>query len=331
MRLVDFVGLPAFAAVLGVALALPASAQRRDTGFDLVRLDASTRAAAMAGAPGALGGADPTVAFYNPALLTSDMSRTAAVGYTNHVSEIAAGTLLYARDVPRVGATLAASVRYLSYGDFDGAGADGTPDGTTFGAGEAALTLSGAREVAPRVRAGASVNLLTTRIADARGAALTADLGATYEVPSQQLTLGASVHHVGATLSSLGATTDRLPTDVRLTVAKRLRYLPLTVSVAGYDLAGIQSASAAQPDSSSFGNALDHVALGGELQLGRALALRAGFNPRRAGDLDGGRRLDLGGVSMGFGLSLSRVALDYAYNGWSVFGGTHQFGLRTRL
>jgi len=329
MRLVDFVGLPALAAVLGVALALPASAQRRDTGFDLVRLDASARAAAMAGAPGAIGGADPTVAFYNPALLTPDMSRAVAVGYTNHVSEIAAGTLLYARDVPRLGATLAASVRYLSYGDFDGAGPDGTPDGTTFGAGEAALTLSGAREVAPRVRAGASVNLLTTRIADARGAALTADLGATYEVPSQQLVLGASVHHVGATLSSLGATTDRLPTDVRLTVAKRLRYLPLTVSVAGYDLAGIEGD--APGDSSAVRRALDHVAVGGEMRLGRALAVRAGFNPRRAGDLDGGQRLDLGGVSMGFGLSLSRVALDYAYNGWSVFGGTHQFGLRTRL
>ena len=331
MRLVDFVGLPALTAVLGVALALPASAQRRDTGFDLVRLDASARAAAMAGAPGALGGADPTVVFYNPALLAPEMSRAAAVGYTNHVSEIAAGTLLYARDVPRVGATLAASVRYLSYGEFGGAGPDGTPDGSTFGAGEAAFTLSGARAVAPRVRAGASLNLLTTRIADARGAALTADAGVTYEVPSQQLVVGASVHHVGATLASLGATTDRLPTDVRLTVAKRLRYLPLTVSVAGYDLAGIQRASAAQPDSSSLGNVLDHVALGGELQLGRALALRAGFNPRRAGDLDGGQRLDLGGVSMGFGLSLSRVALDYAYNGWSVFGGTHQFGLRTRL
>ncbi len=318
-----------FAAVLGAVLALPASAQRRDTGFDLVRLDASARAAAMAGAPGALGGADPTVVFYNPALLSAEMSRAVAIGYTNHVSEISAGTLLYARDVPRLGATLAASVRYLSYGEFDGADPDGTPDGTTFGAGEAALTLSGAREVAPRVRVGASVNLLTARIADARGTALTADAGATYEVPSQQLTLGASVHHVGATLASLGETTDRLPTDVRLTVAKRLRYLPLTVSLAGYDLAGIEGAAAG--DSSVVRRTLDHVALGGELALGRALALRAGFNPRRADDLDGGRRLDLGGVSLGFGLSLSRVSLDYAYNGWSTFGGMHQFGLRSRL
>lgn len=322
--------LRAFAlAGLVAALALPASAQRRDTGFDLVRLDASARAAALAGAPGALAGADPAVVFYNPALLTDDHSRAVAVGYTNHVTDIRAGSLLYARDVERFGATLAASVRFLSYGDFDGATPDGEASGA-FSAGESAFTLSASREVAPRVRAGASVHALTARIADARATALTADVGATYEVPSQQLVVGASLHHVGRALSSLGEERDRLPSDLRLTVAKRLQYLPLTISLAGYDLAGMESV-ASGADSSAVRRALDHVAVGGEMQFGRALAVRAGFNPRRAADLDGGRRLDLAGVSLGFGLSLARVTLDYAYNGWSVFGGMHQFGLRSRL
>lgn len=307
---------------------MPASAQRRDTGFDLVRLDASTRAAALAGAPGALAGDDPTVVFYNPALLTDAMHRSASVGYLNHVADISAGTLLYARDVPALGATVAASLRFLSYGEFERTAPDGTAEGS-FGAGEAAFTLSAAREVAPRVRAGANLHALSARIDDARAFALAGDAGVTYEVPSQRLVVGASLHHVGRTLSSLGETTDRLPTDLRLTVSKRLQYLPLTVSVAGYDLQGIEGASTS--DSSAVRRALDHVALGGELRLGRALAVRAGYSPRRADDLRSGGRLDLAGVSMGFGVSLSRVALDYAFNGWSQFGGLHQFGLRTRL
>lgn len=320
----------AFAAVglLAALSASSASAQRRDTGFDLVRLDASARAAALAGAPGALAGDDPTAVFYNPALLTDDMSGAVSVGYLNHVSDVSAGTILYARRVPPLdGLTLAASVRYLSYGDFDRTAADGTADGT-FSAGETAVTLSAAREVAPRVRVGVNLHALTARIDDARAVALTGDAGVTYDVPSQRLVVGASLHHVGTALSSLGAERDRLPTDLRVTVSKRLQYLPLTVSIAGYDLQGIEGAAS---DSSAVRRALDHVAAGGELRLGRALALRAGFNPRRADDLRSGSRLDLAGVSMGFGLALSRFALDYAYNGWSQYGGLHQFGLRTRL
>lgn len=325
--------LPRALAALGLVAALlatapSASAQRRDTGFDLVRLDASARAAALAGAPGALAGDDPTAVFYNPALLTEDMSGAVSVGYLNHVADVNAGTLLYARRVPQLyGLTLAASVRYLSYGDFDRTSTDGTADGT-FGAGETAVTLSAAREVVPRVRAGVNLHALSARIDDAGAFALAGDIGATYEVPSQRLTLGASLHHVGTALSSLGEENDRLPTDLRLTVSKRLQYLPLTISVAGYDLQGIEGV---QSDSSGIGRALDHVAVGGELRLGRALAVRAGFNPRRADDLRSGDRLDLAGVSMGFGLALSRFALDYAYNGWSQYGGLHQFGLRTRL
>lgn len=325
MRLLRFAPV----ALLATALALPVTAQsRRDTGFDLVQLDPSARAASLAGAPGALAGDDPTAVFYNPALLTESMSRSVSAGYLNHVADISAGTLLYARDVSRLGATLAASIRYLSYGDFDRTGADGTTDGT-FGASEAAFTLSAARELAPRVRAGVNLHALSASLDDASAFALAGDIGATYEVPSQSLVLGASLHHVGATLSSLGSETDKLPVDLRLTAAKRLRYLPLTVSVAGYDLQGVEGVSAG--DSSAVRRTLDHVAVGAELQLGRALALRAGYNPRRADDLRSGGRLDLAGVSAGFGLSLSRFALDYAFNGWSQYGGLHQFGLRTRL
>lgn len=325
MRLLRFAPV----ALLAAALALPAAAQsRRDTGFDLVQLDPSARAAALAGAPGALAGDDPTAAFYNPALLTGAMSRSVSAGYLNHVADISAGTLLYARDVPRLGATLAASLRFLSYGDFDRTAPDGTTDGT-FGASETALTISAAREVAPRLRAGVNLHALSASLDDASAFALAGDVGATYEVPSQSLVLGASVHHLGTTLSSLGSERDRLPVDLRLTAAKGLRYLPLTISVAGYDLQGIEGVSAG--DSSAVRRALDHVAVGGELQLGRALALRVGYNPRRADDLRSGGRLDLAGVSAGFGLSLSRFALDYAFNGWSQYGGLHQFGLRTRL
>ncbi len=326
-------GLRHPAAVLAVLAVLisaarPAAAQLRDSGFDLVQLDASTRTAALAGAQGGLSGTDPTALFSNPAFLTGEMDHAAALGYVNHLSDVSAGSAVYARALPRLGVDAAASVRFLSYGDFDRTGVDGAPDGTTFGASEAAITLTASRVVAPNLRVGASGHALFATIDDAGAQALTADVGATYEVPSQRLVLGASLRGVGTVLSSLGTTDDRLPLDLRVSVAKRLRYIPLTFTVAGYEL---QRFDGPETDSSVVVRALDHLLVGGELQLGRVLAARAGYSPRRGRALRSGGRLDLAGLSAGFGITLRRFGLDYAYTGWSEAGGLHQFGVRTRL
>ncbi len=323
-RLLAVVGLAA-------ALAAPVLAQSRtQSAYTLVRLDASARTAALAGA-GGLASDDPTAAFANPALLSSDMSGGLSLGYANLVSDVNAGTLAYARDLPMWGGfTVAGAVRYLSYGDFErrsgteiGADAEGT-----FGASEAAVTLVAAREMLPQFHVGLAAHALLASIDDAGGQALAADLGVSYAVPDEGLVLGASVHHVGVVLSSLGTERDELPLDLRLTASKRLRYVPLTVSVSGVDLHRFEGASA---DSSALNRALDHLALGGELQLGNAFAVRVGYNGRRGADLRSGGRLDLAGVSVGAGIKLRRVTVDYAFSNWGDFGGLHQFGVRTRL
>ena len=316
------------ALALLVLAASPSQAQRRDTGFDIAGLDLSARTAALAGEAGGLAGADPTAAFSNPAFLTGETNRALALGYVNHLSDISAGLAVYARTIPRLGVDAAASVRFLSYGTFERSTAEGTADGTTFGASEAAVTLTAARTVAPRVRVGGSVHALFATLDDASAQALVADLGATYEMPSQRLVVGVSVNGFGTVLSSLGATADRLPLDVRLSVAKRLRYVPLTVTITGYEL---QSDEGAASDSSVAVRALDHLIVGGELALGRALTVRTGYSPRRGRALRGDGRLDLAGLSAGFGLVIRRFALDYAYTGWSEVGGLHQIGVRTRL
>ncbi|HEX8385299.1 MAG TPA: PorV/PorQ family protein [Rubricoccaceae bacterium] len=325
-----------FAVAVAVVLAAPASAQtRRDTGFDLAQIDVSARTAAFAGAMGGLAGSDPTVLFSNPAFLTAEMDRSVALGYVDHLTDISAGTAVYARSLPRFGVDAAASVRYFSFGDFERTGTDDAPDGTTYGAGEAAVTLTASRVVAPRVRVGVSAHALFATIDDASAQALTADIGATYEVPSQGLVVGATLNNrVGTVLSSLGETEDRLPVDLRVSVAKRLRYVPLTITVVGYELQHVddQPVDTTVVSRESFAvRALDHVLVGGELRLGRSLAARAGYSPRRGRALRSGGRLDLAGLSAGFGLTVRRFALDYAYTGWSEVGGLHQIGVRTRL
>ncbi len=136
--------------LLAAALAFgcAASAQpRTQTAYDLVRLDVSARSAAFA----------------NPALLTPEASGAVALGYTNLVADVNAGSAAYARDVGLLGGlTVLGAVRYLSFGDFerrDEIGGDATG---TFSANEAAVTLAASREVLPALRVGVAAPASTT-------------------------------------------------------------------------------------------------------------------------------------------------------------------------
>ncbi len=313
---------------LSLCLAAPRAQSRTETAFDLLRLDPSARLASLAGT-GAVDGGDPSALFVNPARLAPDADRGLGLGYTNLALDVNAGAAAYSRATPWLGGLqVGGGVRFLSYGDFERRSApDADPEGT-FGASEAALTLAASRELLPRVRVGLAAHALFASIDDAGSQALAADLGVSYVHAERGLALGASLHHVGVVVSSLGRTGDRLPLDLRVTASKELRYVPLTVSVAAVDLHRFEGRAA---DSSFVGRALDHLALGGELQLGSSFAVRAGYNGRRGGDLRSGGRLDLAGVSVGAGVRLRRISVDYAFSNWGDFGGLHQFGVRTKL
>ena len=157
---------------------------------------------------------------------------------------------------------------------------------------------------------------------------MAADAGVLYVLADQELTLSASVNNVGVTLNSLGSSRDELPLDLRVGVTKRLRYLPLLVSITGYNLHDLDALS---ETSSTLDDILGHIAAGGELQFGEAFAVRVGYNHRRHEALKTKSRLDLAGFGMGFGLKVARFHFDYGYASWSESGGLHQLTVRTAL
>lgn len=309
--------------LLAAAPVAPLSAQTPGA-YAFLRLDTSPRSAALAGAADAIPADDPAVLFANPALLDGSQAGAVGLTYLNHLGDVNAGSLAYARRIGGFDAAL--GVRYLGYGEMKAANADGEVTGT-FSASSVALTAGTSYVVNERLRLGGAVTLATVGIDDARTTAVSADLGAAYRMPGN-LTVSASARHLGTALSNLGTTDDELPLDLRVGVSKRLRYLPLQVSVVGYDL---QNPGAGQADRSTAEQALGHVAVGGTLFLGRAVEVRLGFSPRRNQELATAERLDLAGLGLGFGLRVRQFALDYGFASWSENGGLHHLGVRARL
>lgn len=313
--------------LLLACLALPARAQSDLPGFPFLRLEPSARAAALGGSFAAVYGDDVNALFYNPAALNAQMDGQLALSYLNHLSDINAGFLTYGREAGTLG-SFGAGVRYLHYGTLTEADENGVQTGT-FGASDLALTLGAARVYGERLRYGASLHLIHSRIAAEDAAAVAADVGMLYVQPASRLTLSASLHNLGTTLNGLGTERDALPTDLRVSATKRLRYLPLLVSVTGYELN--HAGMLAPAEASIAQNVLYHLAFGGEFQFSPAFNLRLGYNHRRHEDLKLNSRLDLAGVGFGVGLKVTWVKVDYAITSWSELGRLHQFTVRTTL
>ncbi len=307
--------------------ALPARGQPGDlTGFAFLRLEPSARAAALGGSYAAVYGDDTNALFYNPALLNEQMHGMLSLSYLNHLADLNAGFAAYSRHLDGL-ATFAAGLRFLSWGRLERADEQGQRLGT-FGAGDVALTLGAARAYDDRLRYGASVHLVHSSVASYGATALAFDAGLLYYLPDQNLSLSASVHNLGATLSSLGSTRDDLPVDVRIGFTKRLRHLPLLLTLTGYNLHDLGDTP---DDASALSNVMRFLTFGGEFQFSPAFNVRLGYNHRRHEDLKMSSRLDLAGFSLGAGLRITRVWVDYAFNSWSSLGGLHQFTVRTRL
>ena len=296
--------------------------------FSLLRIEPSARAGALAGTLDALAAAtpglmpDPAAALGNPALLTPEFHRGLAVSYLDHRLDVRSGAAAYAREIRSVG-TVGAAVRYLSYGDFEGAGPDGLPSGS-FGGGETAITLMIARPIATtpsgiEVRGGAGLTAAFASLEDRSASLYLADLAVTTYLPGPAATASVVLRGLPLASDALGPDEPAPPADLRVSVAKRLRYLPFTLALTGHNLL------------ETDGSVLRHVNAAGELRLGRPVAVRLGYDFRRGDDLSSDRRLDMAGLSAGFGINLSRLAFDYAFHGWGAFGGMHQFAVRTKV
>ncbi|QXD14491.1 type IX secretion system protein PorQ [Rhodocaloribacter litoris] len=314
--------------LLFLVVPLAATAQPGDvTGFSFLRLEPSARAAALGGSYAAVYGDDANALFYNPALLNEQMHGMLSLSYLNHLADLNAGFAAYSRHYEGLG-TFGLGLRFLSWGRLDRADEHGERQGT-FGASDVALTLGAARTYGERLRYGAGIHAVYSSIAAYNASALAVDLGVLYLLAEQNLTLSASVNNLGVTLSSLGTLTrDELPLDLRLGFTKRLRHLPLLITVMGYNLHDLGDGP---ENASAVSNVLRYLAFGGEFQFSEAFNLRFGYNHRRHEDLKLKSRLDLAGFGIGVGLKITRVRVDYAFNSWSSLGGLHQFTVRTRL
>ena len=290
------------------------------TAFDFLHLEPSTHSAALGGTAVTLTESDVSAFLYNPALINKGVDRMLAVTYLKHLSDLHAGFAAYSRDLGRWG-TAAAGLRFLHWGSIMRADEQGNEHGT-FSSNDIALTVGLANEWREGIRYGVNLHAIYADVAEYNAMALAADVGVVWYIPKQLLTLAGSLNNLGVVVSSLGTTRDQLPVDLRVSVSKRLRYIPLLAALTLHRLQDITHIE-------SVDDAFRHAIFSLEFEVTSIFQIRLGYSHNRR-NLQSDSRLDLAGIGVGFGLKIRKIRIDYAFNSWS-FAGLHQFTLGTKL
>jgi len=287
--------------------------------YKFLTLDTNPRAAAVAGSFVA-NNDDPNVVFYNPAGINTLSGTTISVSYLNYLMDINCASVVVSKEYENIG-RFSAAVKYIDYGDFTKADADGNNLGS-FGAGDVALMVGYGNKLEENFYYGANVKFIYSGIEDYSSTAIAFDLGLFYEMPDENWRFGFSVLNLGSQFSTYGNTKEDLPLDMRLGFTKQLEKVPLKFFWSFNKLCDKYD---------NLGERFSNISAGAELRLGKSFKLRFGYDNEKRKEWKIGNTPGLAGFSLGVGFNVSNYVVDYAFSSMGSIGSLHRFGISTSL
>jgi len=301
------------AILLTVLAALPAAAYASGAGTTaapFLKVAMSPRALAMGGAFGPLAD-DSGAVFVNPAGLAQSETTEVALDFTTYLQDAKMGNLSYSGSAGGkrfgFGATFVTVGGIERRGLTDSAGA--VPELGSFGANDMAFTLAYARkdfakESITGLDAGLSAKFIRSSIDDKSAFAAAVDAGAIYHA-SPKVNFSLALQNLGTKMKFVDKS-DPLPINLRA----GMLYRPS----AGLNLAA--EVNEYLQDEKFY------PSFGAEYWLRDALAIRGGYK-------FGYDTANLGaqaGLSLGFGIKVAGLGVDYAYLPFGDLGNVHRFG-----
>ena len=287
------------------------------TTYDFLRLDMSARAAGLGGSF-VTNNDDVDVIFFNPAGLGFLEKDPVSFSFVKHLMDINLFSVTYSTEFENIG-RFGAGVKYINYGTFDEADANGNITGE-FGAGELAFLLSYTNKFMANFYYGATGKFIYSSIADQSSSAIGLDLGLNYEFPDIMLNLGASVLNIGTQLSSYTDLKEDLPLDVLIGVSKRLEKLPVRLSLDFHNL---------NQEREEFYQHFKGFSIGAEFYLSEVFTLRFGYDNERREDFKLGSSAGIAGFNGGLGVTISNYKFSYAYSSLGSVGSLQSISLST--
>ncbi|GAB4395679.1 MAG: hypothetical protein OHK0053_05560 [Microscillaceae bacterium] len=308
--------------------------------FEFLRVPTDARASALGGANVSTGASDANAFWRNPALVSDSAFGQGTFSYIPWHADIHNFTLAYVSPFKKTKA-LGVGLYLLNYGKITETDASGQVLGT-FQASDFAFKVGYSFAQAP-FRFGANLKFLGSQLAGFNAYALALDLGATFQHPHQDFSLGLVIKNAGLVLRRYTPEASApLPFDVQIGASFKPLFMPLRFSATlhhlyRWDIVYLDPNQQTQldpngnpiPDEKTFFDKLArHFVLSAEILLGKAFQINLGYNhlinrEMRIEGLGG-----LRGLSFGFDLHTRLFALGFARGTYHIGEGRNFFTLR---
>jgi len=332
--------LPAI--LLLLVLAFQAQAQvGGQRGFTFLELPNSAKQAALGGVNITAGAHDISMVAANPALLHAEMDNQLSLSYVGYLADIRQSNVAYGFNSEKYG-RWAASINYLNYGDFIQRDATGAAEGS-FSVNDYTLSLTHARQM-EAFTIGATAKVAVSSIAGNKAVGILADVGATFNHPEKDLTIGLVFKNVGYQVKIYdGGERLPMPFDAQLGLSYKPEHMPVRLSLTAhrlyqFDIVYLDPNTKGELDENgnevkeekALGDKIArHFVAGAEFVFSKNFQLRAGYNHLRRKEL----RLDTNaggaGFSVGAMLRLRSFELDYSSAFFHPSGATHYITVST--
>ncbi len=329
------------------AFTLGAQTGRQYT-YEFLSLPPSARITALGGIAPVLKDDDINLSVYNPANLNALHHNSLSVNHHFHFAGISNGSAAYGRYIEPWGLTAQVSVGYISYGDFRLTNESDVTLGS-FTASEQYLGLGVGKKLNERISAGVQLKTVFSHFESYQSTGVAADLALQYENPDKKLAVSFLVRNLGGELSTFRGTALSAPLDIQIGLTKRLSHLPLRFSIIAHQLqqwdVRYDDPNAQQETDlfgevkkeNAFANGVDnlfrHFLFNVELMLGKkeGFKLRAAYNHQRRQELNLSSFRSMAGFSLGFGIKIKQIGIDYGIGYYHLAGATNHLSLVTNL
>lgn len=319
-----------------------------DAVYKFLNLTSSARAAALGGNFLAVKDGDITQALFNPSLISPEMNNNLSMSFVDYFAGINYGHASYANSFGKIG-TYAASMQYVSHGEFIYADPTGQTNGT-FTASDLALNLGWGRQLDSLFSIGANFKFIYSGYEEYQSYGIAVDVAGSYYNPEKQLTISLIARNVGTQLKPYRSNNyERLPFEINLGLSQRLKHLPFRYSIL---LTNLQKWDLTYEDPNDPRNNIDpitgevapkdgvedfldkamrHVVIGGEFLPTRHLTIRFGYNYQRRQELGVYNKMGTVGFSWGLGIRVSKFQIDYSRATYHLNGSPNYFTISTNL
>lgn len=312
--------------------------------YSFLDLSASARATGVGGAFYAAPKGDIALAIANPALLGKETHQQIAFNTGFYLAGTNFGSAAYGHHSEKLKTSFSASASYTTYGKFDGRDPSGNYTGD-FKAGNFHLAGAAARHW-KKFTYGAQLKMIFSSIEQYNSLGIGVDVSAGYFHEDKNLAMSMILRNLGAELKTYvsGQDKEKLPLDLAFAISKRFDRLPIRLNFVAHhlhkwDLTRPKTSSNNQQiiggstttERGFIDKLFAHVIAGIEVEAGKPVRLRVGYDHLRRMELGSGEKKGLVGMSAGVGIVVQQFRIDYSFAKYHTVGSLNHIGIAVNL